>query len=117
MKIPCRQFLHLAGVAAAVAVLSVTLSGHGAWSQTTRTIKIVAPAAPGGVGDTVARLLGGEIGRARGLTVLIENRTGAGGVIAADAVSRAAPDGNTLLITTPDLLVSPRMCESSTSIC
>jgi tripartite-type tricarboxylate transporter receptor subunit TctC len=106
VKIPCRQFLHLSGMAAAVAVLSVTLSGHGAWSQTTRTIKIVAPAAPGGVGDTVARLLGGEIGRAQGLTVLIENRTGAGGVIAADAVSRAAPDGNTLLITTPDLVVT-----------
>jgi tripartite-type tricarboxylate transporter receptor subunit TctC len=77
-----------------------------AWSQTTRAIKIVAPASPGGVGDTVARLFGSEIGRAQGLTVLIENRTGAGGIIAADAVSRAAPDGNTLLITSPDLLVT-----------
>jgi tripartite-type tricarboxylate transporter receptor subunit TctC len=47
MKLPRRRFLHLAGLAAAVAVLSVTLSGSIAWSQTTRTIKIVVNASPG----------------------------------------------------------------------
>lgn len=99
-----RQFLQIVGSAAASFL--VAISSHTSTAQTNRTIKIVAPAAPGGVGDTVARLLGGEIGRAQGLTVLIENRTGAGGVIAADAVARAAPDGNTLLITSPDLLVT-----------
>jgi tripartite-type tricarboxylate transporter receptor subunit TctC len=104
-----RRFLHLAGVAAAVAVLSVTVSDPLAWSQTTRTIKIVVPYQPGGANDVLARLLGEQIGRAQGQTVLIENRPGAGTVIGTEAVSRAAPDGRTLLISTPDLLISPHL--------
>jgi tripartite-type tricarboxylate transporter receptor subunit TctC len=80
--------------------------GQTASSQTARTTKIVVPAAPGGVGDTVARLLGSEIGGAQGQTIIIENRTGAGGLIAADAVARAVPDGNTVLMTSPDLIVT-----------
>jgi tripartite-type tricarboxylate transporter receptor subunit TctC len=99
----------LGRVIADVALILITLSSQGAWSQTARTIKIVAPAAPGGVGDTLARLLGEQIGRAEGQTILIENRTGAGGVIATEAVSRAAPDGNTLLIIGSDTLVPPHL--------
>jgi tripartite-type tricarboxylate transporter receptor subunit TctC len=112
MKLPCRQFLHLAARAVALPVIcaiAIALTGQGARSQTARTIKIIAPAAPGGVGDTVARLLGEQVGRAQGQTILIENRTGAGGVIAADAVARAAPDGNTLLIMSPDTLIPPHL--------
>ncbi len=112
MKIPHRRFLYLAARAVTLPVIctiAVALSGHGARSQTARTMKIVAPAAPGGVGDTVARLMGEQIGRAQGQTILIENRTGAGGVVAADAVSRAAPDGNTLLIISPDTLIPPNL--------
>jgi tripartite-type tricarboxylate transporter receptor subunit TctC len=107
MKIPRRQFLPFVG-AAAVAIL-FTLSGHGAWSQTTRPIKIVVPAPPGGGGDILARLLGEQIGQAQRQTVLIENRPGAGAVIGAEAVSRAAPDGNTLLMAAADLLISPHL--------
>jgi tripartite-type tricarboxylate transporter receptor subunit TctC len=107
MKMPLHSFLHLAGVATAVAALSVTLSGHGAWSQTPRTIRIVVPVSPGGVSDFLARVLAEQVGRSQGQTVLIENRPGAGGVIAAEGVSRAAPDGNTLLMFAPDLLISP----------
>jgi tripartite-type tricarboxylate transporter receptor subunit TctC len=94
---------------AGIAIILITLSGHGAWSQTARTVKIVAPAAPGGGGDTLARLLGEQIGRAQGQPILIENRTGAGGVIATEAVSRAAPDGNTLLIIASDTLIPPHL--------
>src|ERR1700687_5315691 len=100
MKIARRRFLHLAGRAAAVAVLSVTLSGDGAWSQAARTIKLVVPFPPGGPTDTLARILGEEIGRLQGATMVIENRLGAEGVIGTEAVSRAARDGNTLLIST-----------------
>jgi tripartite-type tricarboxylate transporter receptor subunit TctC len=88
-----RRFLHLARVAAAVAVLSVTLSGHGAWSQAARTIKIVVPYPPGGPADTLARLMAEQIGRAQGPTVVIENRPGADTVIGTEAVARTAPDG------------------------
>jgi tripartite-type tricarboxylate transporter receptor subunit TctC len=76
MKFHRRRFLHLAGVAAAVAVLSVTVSGHGAWSQTARTIKVVVAVQPGGSTDFLARVLGEEIGRAQGPTMVIENRPG-----------------------------------------
>jgi tripartite-type tricarboxylate transporter receptor subunit TctC len=107
MNVGRRQFLHLAVVA--VAVILVGLCGHGAWPQATRTIKIVVPFSPGGVGDLLARLLGEQIGRAHGPTMLIEDRPGAAGVIATEAASRAAPDGNTLLINSTDSLVIPHL--------
>ena len=111
MKTPRRRFLHLAaGVAAAFPIVSTLLvSGHDAWSQTTRTIKIVVPYAPGDGPDFLARLLADEIGRAQGLTIVIENRPGAGTVIGTEAVSRAAPDGNTLLINTNAFVTSPHL--------
>ena len=99
----------LAKGAAAIAAILFTLSGHGAWSQTARTIKVVVPFSPGGLVDFVARVLAEQVGRAQGETVLIENRPGAGGVIGTEAVSRAAPDGNTLLMTGPDLLIASHL--------
>ena len=107
MKLPRRKILQLAGAAAAV--ILVTLCGHGAWSQTARTIKVVVPYPPGGGADLVARLLGEQIGRAQGQMVLIENRPGASGVIGADAVSRATPDGNNVLMASADLLISSHL--------
>jgi tripartite-type tricarboxylate transporter receptor subunit TctC len=59
--------------------------------------------------DILPRVLGEQIGRAQGLTVLIENRTGAGGTIAAEAVSRAAPDGNTLLIDSNTFVITSQL--------
>jgi tripartite-type tricarboxylate transporter receptor subunit TctC len=112
MKRRRRLFLHLAARSLALAVIcgnAIMVTGPGAWSQTARTIKIVAPAAPGGVADTLARLLAEQIGRAQGQTILVENRTGAGGVIATEAVSRAAADGNTLLMMGSDTLVPPHL--------
>jgi tripartite-type tricarboxylate transporter receptor subunit TctC len=108
MKLLRRRFLDMTGVIVAVAILSVTPFGHGAWSQA-RAIKIVAPSAPGGVTDTLARLLGEQVAQAQGQTILIENRPGAGGVIGYEAVSRAAPDGNTLMIMGTDTLIPPHL--------
>jgi tripartite-type tricarboxylate transporter receptor subunit TctC len=109
MKLVRRRFPYLAGVAAAVAFLSVTLVGHGAWSQTSRTIKIVVPFAPGGAADTLARLLAEQITRARGVTMVVENRPGAGSVIGTEAVSRAAPDGNTVLMMGASFVINPNL--------
>jgi tripartite-type tricarboxylate transporter receptor subunit TctC len=106
MKLPRRKILQLAGAAAAILV---TLCGHVAWSQGSRPIKIIVPVSPGGGADAAARLLGEQIGRAQGQTVLIENRPGAGGVIGADAVAHAAPDGNTVLWASADLLIRPHL--------
>src|SRR5437660_9204148 len=83
-------------VAACFAATLLAL-GPGAWSQATRTIKIVVPFPPGGSADIMSRLLAEQISRAQGATTLIENRPGAGTVIATEAVSRTAPDGNTVL--------------------
>jgi tripartite-type tricarboxylate transporter receptor subunit TctC len=107
MRFSRHQFVPLATAVIAVTLLS--LFDPVAWSQTTRTIKIVVPYQPGGATDVLARLLGEQIGRTQGQTVLIENRPGAGTVIGTEAVSRAAPDGRTLLINTPDLLISPHV--------
>jgi tripartite-type tricarboxylate transporter receptor subunit TctC len=109
MKSHRRRFLHLAGVAAAIAVLLVTVTSHGAWSQAGSTIKVVVPVQPGGGMDFLARLLGEEIGRAQGPTMVVENRPGAGSIIATEAVSRAAPDGNTLLITSSTFVINPHL--------
>ena len=61
-------------------------------------VRILVGAPAGGSTDTLARALAGEMGRQLGRTLLVENRPGAGGNIAADAVAKAAPDGNTLLM-------------------
>jgi tripartite-type tricarboxylate transporter receptor subunit TctC len=107
MKIPRRQILHLAAVA--VAVFTVTLSGHGASSQAARTLRLVVPYQAGGGNDILARVLGEQISRTHGAPVVIENRPGGGSVIGTEAVSRAAPDGNTLLIPTADFVITPHL--------
>jgi tripartite-type tricarboxylate transporter receptor subunit TctC len=63
-----------------------------------RTIKILVPIPPGGAPDIAARLLGNALSEVLGQPVVIENRTGANGNLAADAVAKAPPDGYTLLL-------------------
>ena len=64
----------------------------------TAPVRILVGAPAGGTTDTMARTLGIELGKNLGRIVVVENRPGAGGNIAAEAVARAAPDGNTLLM-------------------
>src|SRR6266446_5512025 len=110
MNLPRRQFPHLAaGAAVLSAVLALPLSGSGAWSEATRTIRIVVPVPPGGGMDFLTRLLAEQIGRMQGRTILIESRPGAGGRIAAEAVSRLAPDGTNLLMTYPAFVIDPHL--------
>jgi len=71
-----RSLLLLIPARAAVAVILFALSGHGAWSQPTRTIKIIVPYPAGGPTDTVARLLADQIGHTQGPTMVVENRPG-----------------------------------------
>lgn len=113
MKLSGRQFLHLATSAAMLAVLSVTMADHAAWSQAARTIRLVVPYPPGGTADIVARLLAEQIGRAQGPTIVVENRPGAGTAIGTEAVARAAPDGGTLLINSPEFVINPLLRKQS----
>jgi hypothetical protein len=87
--------MKLTAILTAVAsVILLALSGGGAVAQTARTIRLVVPFPAGGSGDDLARLLADQVGRSRGVNFVIENRPGAGTVVATEAVSRAAPDGN-----------------------
>ena len=70
-----------------------------------RMIRIISPAAPGGLTDVLARSLAEELSRALGQTVIVENRTGAGGNIGTDYVAKSDPDGHTLVLATAGMLV------------
>ena len=109
MKLLCHRFLQLAACISALTIgaISITLIGEVAWSQTNRTIRIIVPFPAGGVADILTRLLGDQINKAQGPTMLIENRPGAGASIGYDAVARAAPDGNTLVIAANSIVINP----------
>jgi tripartite-type tricarboxylate transporter receptor subunit TctC len=94
----------LAGTIALCALLNLA-----AQAQTSRMIRFVVPFAPGGTADILARLLAEEIGKAHGVGTLIENRAGAGTIIATEAASRAAPDGNTLLFNANAFVINPHL--------
>ena len=95
MKLPRRNFLHLAAGAAALPAVS-----RFAWAQAypSRPVRIVLPFAPGGVNDITARLIGQLLTERLGQQFLIENRTGGGGNIGIEAVVRSPADGYTLLV-------------------
>ncbi|HSW17402.1 MAG TPA: tripartite tricarboxylate transporter substrate binding protein [Ramlibacter sp.] len=76
-------------------------------SYPSQTIHLIVPYAAGGGGDALARVLGPKLSEALKQPVVIENRPGASGVIATDAVIKATPDGHTILLHTLALLSVP----------
>jgi tripartite-type tricarboxylate transporter receptor subunit TctC len=97
MQLPRRAFLHLAAAAAALP----TLPRHAAAdSYPSRPARIISGFPPGGISDTYARLIAQALSEGLGQQFIVENRPGAGGNLAAEAVAHAAPDGYTLLLTT-----------------
>ena len=98
-------------VAGVIVASAVALSPVNAWAQTypSRPITLVVPFAAGGPTDVVARALSVTMGRALGQTVVVENKTGAGGTLAAAAVARAAPDGYTFLIHHNGMATAPAL--------
>lgn len=86
----------LAAVLAALGAAPAFAQGGAAAQYPDKPIRLLLPFPPGGSSDQVARILGPLMSEKLGQPVVIENRPGAGGAIALDAVARAAPDGHTL---------------------
>jgi tripartite-type tricarboxylate transporter receptor subunit TctC len=103
---PIRSWL-AAGLLTLCAVAGVTQCP--AQAQSARTIRLVVPYPPAGTADITARLLAEQIGRTGGPTIVIENRPGGGTAIASEAVSRAAPDGSTLLMISSEFVITPHL--------
>jgi len=97
---------------ASLAVALIALLFLGAPSPTqvqqafpTQPVTIVVPYAPGGITDVLARIVAERLGSRLGVPIVIDNRSGAGGVIGAQAVARSKPDGHTLLMHSTGILV------------
>jgi tripartite-type tricarboxylate transporter receptor subunit TctC len=95
------------------AAILLAWSADSASTQSARTIKLIVPVPAGASTDFVARLMGDEVSRMHGVTVLVENRPGASGMIGTEAVSRAAPDGSTLLVTANTYLIDAQTRKAS----
>jgi tripartite-type tricarboxylate transporter receptor subunit TctC len=86
----------IAFFAAAALLLATGFANAQAWPQ--RTITLIVPFAAGGPTDVVARTLAASLSKSLGQTVIVENKLGAGGTIAANYVAKAQPDGYTIFI-------------------
>ena len=91
-----------------VAAALVAMTGVAQTQQKfpSRPIRFVVPLSPGGGTDTLARIIAQKMSDNWGQSVVIENRTGAGGTIGTALVAKATPDGHTLLVSSPGFVVS-----------
>jgi tripartite-type tricarboxylate transporter receptor subunit TctC len=94
-----------AAVVTLLSALVLAQPGHAA-DYPTRPVVLVLGFAPGGPSDVMARIFGKRLEQALGQPIVIENRTGAGGNVAAEQVARAAPDGYTLLLANSGILAA-----------
>ena len=94
---------------AAAAVLGTLPRFAAAQTFPTKPIKLVVPFPPGGLIDTMARLIGSRLAQELGQLVVIDNKPGAGGNLGAAEVARSTPDGYTLLMASPPLTISPAL--------
>jgi tripartite-type tricarboxylate transporter receptor subunit TctC len=89
------------------ALAAALVMGGSAFAQD--TIRLVVPYGPGGIVDYVGRILGRQLSESFGRPAVVENRPGAGGMAGTDAVARSAPDGTTLLLTDPAIIIAPML--------
>jgi tripartite-type tricarboxylate transporter receptor subunit TctC len=95
-------------VAGALALLTSTASGALAQSTyPSRPIRILVGFAPGGAADITARVIGEKFTASMGANVVVDNRTGATGIIATDIVAKSAPDGHTLGVFALSFAINP----------
>jgi tripartite-type tricarboxylate transporter receptor subunit TctC len=99
---------------AIIAALGLALFSTPSVAQNypTRPVKLVMPYLPGGIVDYIGRTLARYLSDALGRPVVAENRPGAGGIVGTDAVGRSTPDGYTLLLMDPAIIINPTLQES-----
>src|SRR3974390_2910656 len=102
---------HLSALAAALSLALFSTAGV-AQTYPTKPIKLVLPYSPGGIVDYVGRTLAQHLGDALNQPVIAENHPGAGGIVGTDIVARSSPDGYTLLIMDPAIIINPTLQES-----
>jgi tripartite-type tricarboxylate transporter receptor subunit TctC len=111
-RIPRRIFLSLIATASLCAALPSQAQSTGAWPQ--RPIRLIVPFPPGGNTDGIARLTAERLSQSLGQSVVVENRAGGNGAIAADALVKAAPDGYTLMMAAmPVLAILPAISKTN----
>ncbi|HVZ42449.1 MAG TPA: tripartite tricarboxylate transporter substrate binding protein [Ramlibacter sp.] len=93
-----KKILSLLAVAALVSLLHAVPANAQSAGGAGQPLHIVVPFAPGGAQDVIARWLATKLTTRMGVPVVIDNKAGAGGVIAAESVAKAAPDGNTVFL-------------------
>jgi tripartite-type tricarboxylate transporter receptor subunit TctC len=99
MKTTTRLWMSMAGGLVAAAFASTAFAqtaASGAGVYPNRTIRFIVGFAPGGSTDIVARLIAQDLGKNTGQQVLVDNRTGAGGIIATEILAKSPPDGYTI---------------------
>jgi len=100
----------IVAIAAALAALLAAAANAQAQTYPSRPVTVIVGFAPGGGTDTVARVMQKKLGEYLGQTVVVENRAGAGGTIAAGVVAKAEPDGYTVLLATiAALAINPHL--------
>ena len=106
---------HCLALGALAACASVHAAAPAADSYPQRPIRLIVPSSAGGPIDTVARTVNAGMSQFLGQQVVVDNRAGAGGMIGAEIAAKAAPDGYTLLLGTPGLLmVVPHITQGAT---
>src|SRR5215813_6881414 len=106
MKLPRRQFLHLAAGAAALPAVSRIARAQ---AYPTRPVRVIVPYAPGGPTDIFGRLIAQSLSEHLGKQFYVENIGGAGGNVGMGQAARAAPDGYTILVVPPNIVVNPAL--------
>ena len=105
-SVPVRMARAALGIVALAApVLTTRAEAQGGYPA--RPVHILVPFSPGGAVDIVARTLADELGKRWPVTIIVDNRPGAGGTIAADATAKAAPDGYTLVVVASGHAIAP----------
>jgi tripartite-type tricarboxylate transporter receptor subunit TctC len=98
--------------ACTVCVSLLSLAAYAAEQYPVRPLRLIVPFGPGGVGDLTARAVAQKMAESLGQQVIIDNRPSAGGVVAAEMVAKAEPDGHTLLLLNNQQAVSVSLFKS-----